>query len=61
MPARASRPLAYAFRYTSSYLIERQSRSMKMLSMKRPRPSIEISTPAASSLPVKAALVNCAP
>src|SRR5258707_4846126 len=29
--------------------------------MKRPRPSIEIAMPAASSLPVKAALVNCAP
>jgi hypothetical protein len=26
-----------------------------------PRPSIEIATPAASSLPVNAALVNCAP
>src|SRR5208282_3320490 len=46
---------------TSSYLIERHRRSMKMLSMKRPRPSIEIATPAASSLPVNAALVNCAP
>src|SRR6266849_9925275 len=34
---------------------------MKILSMKRPRPSIEIAMPAASSLPVKAALVNCAP
>jgi hypothetical protein len=29
--------------------------------MKRPRPSIEIVILAASSLPVKAALVNCAP
>src|ERR1700731_102332 len=47
MPARASRPSAYAFRWTSSYLIERHSRSMKMLSMKRPRPSIEIAIPAA--------------
>src|ERR1700730_6917730 len=55
MPARASRPSAYAFRCTSSYLIERHRRSMKMLSMKRPRPSIEIATPAASSLPVNAA------
>ena len=50
-----------AFRCTSSYLIERHNRSMKMLSMKRPRPSIEIAMPAASSMPVKAALVNCAP
>ena len=40
-----------AFRWTSSYLIERHSRSMKMLSMKRPRPSIEIAISAASSLP----------
>src|SRR5271163_5016506 len=61
MPVRASRPSAYAFRWTSSYLIERHSRSMKMLSMKRPRPSIEIAILAASSLPVNAALVNCAP
>src|SRR6267143_1337635 len=60
MPARASRPSAYAFRCTSSYLIERHRRSIKMLSMKRPRPSIEIATLAASSLPVNAALVNCA-
>ncbi len=29
--------------------------------MKRPRPSIEIAIPAASSFPVNAALVNCAP
>jgi hypothetical protein len=43
------------------YLIERHSRLMKMLSVKRPRPSIEIATPAASSLRVNAALVNCAP
>src|ERR1019366_9969875 len=34
---------------------------MKILSMKRPRPSIEIATPAASSLPVNAALVNWDP
>ena len=30
----------------------------EILSMKRPRPSIEIAMPAASSLPVKAELVN---
>src|SRR5687768_3052572 len=29
MPSRASLRLAYAFRYTSSYFSERQSRSMK--------------------------------
>ena len=37
------------------------SRSMKMLSMKRPRPSIEISTPAVTSLLVKASAVNVEP
>src|SRR5271166_6616528 len=58
MPARASRPSAYAFRCTSSYWIGRYSRSMKMLSMKRPRPSIEIATPAAASLPAKASAVK---
>src|SRR5580693_7132159 len=61
MPTRASRPSAYAFRCTSSYLIERHSRSMKMLSMKRPRPSIEIATPVAASLPAKASAVNVEP
>jgi hypothetical protein len=34
---------------------------MKMVSIKRPRPSIEIAIPAASSFPVNAALVNSAP
>src|SRR5271157_5458531 len=34
--------------------MERHNRSMKMLSRKRPRPSIEIATPAAASLPAKA-------
>jgi hypothetical protein len=43
------------------YFIERHRRPMKLLSMKRPRPSIEIATPAASSFPEKAALVNWAP
>src|ERR1700675_3156343 len=61
MPARASQPYALPFRCTSSYLIERHSRSMKMLSMKRPRPSIEIATPAAASLPAKASAVNVEP
>src|SRR6266481_6642812 len=45
----------------SSYLSERQSRSMNTLSIQRPRPSIEILIPAAASLPVKAALVNWLP
>jgi hypothetical protein len=34
---------------------------MKTLSIHRPRPSIEMAIPAAASVPVKAALVNCAP
>src|ERR1700756_4178279 len=42
----------------SSYLSERHSRSMNTLSIQRPRPSIEILTPVAASVPVKAALVN---
>src|ERR1700687_1734454 len=61
MPARASWPPVYALRCTSSYLSERQTRSMKTLSIQRPRPSIEMRMPAAWSWPVKAALVNCAP
>ncbi len=49
-------------------LMERHSRSMNMLSMKRPRPSmkrprpsIEIATPAAASLPTKASAVKVEP
>jgi hypothetical protein len=42
-------------------LMERHSRSMKMLSMKRPRPSIEIATPAAASLPANASAVKVEP
>src|SRR6266404_6801530 len=61
MPARASWPPVYALRCTSSYLSERQTRSMKTLSIQRPRPSIEMRMPAARSRPVKAVLVNCAP
>src|SRR5271166_2685529 len=41
--------------------MERHSRSMKMLSMKRPRPSIEIAMPAAASLPAKASAVKVEP
>jgi hypothetical protein len=40
------------------YLIERHSRSMKILSNSRPRPFIEIITLGFSSAPVNAALVN---
>ena len=39
----------------------RHSRSMNTLSIQRPRPSIEIATPASASAPVKAAEVNCEP
>ena len=58
---RRSRPQSRPFRYTSSYLSERHSRSMNTLSSQRPRPSIEILIPAANSLPVKDELVNCEP
>ena len=34
---------------------------MNTLSLQRPRPSIEIATPASASAPVKAAEVNCEP
>src|ERR1700722_16186244 len=61
MPDPASQPSAKPFRCTSSYLNERHSRSMKMLSMKRPRPSIEITTPAVTSLLVKASAVKVEP
>ena len=43
------------------YLSERHSRSIKMLSMHRPRPSIEIWMLAACKRPVKATLVNWLP
>jgi hypothetical protein len=46
---------------TSSYFSERHSRSMKTLSIQRPRPSIETLIPAATSVPVKAAPVNWLP
>src|SRR6267143_4617106 len=45
----------------SSYFRLRHSRSMNTLSIHRPRPSIEIVTPAAARVPVKAALVNWLP
>jgi hypothetical protein len=38
-----------------------QTRSMKTLSIRRPRPSIEMRTPASSNAPVKAAAVNWLP
>ncbi|MGY4158041.1 hypothetical protein ACVINW_003883 [Bradyrhizobium sp. USDA 4461] len=45
----------------SSYLSERHSRSMYRSSIQRSRLSIEILTPLAASVPVKAALVNLLP
>ena len=42
----AAPPVSNAFRNTHSYLSERHSRSMKTLSIQRPRPSIEIRTSA---------------
>ena len=45
----------------SSYFKLRHSRSMKTLSIHRPRPSIEMRICAAASAPVKAALVNWLP
>src|ERR687895_663110 len=60
MPALASLPPAYAFRYTSSYFRLRHSRSMNRLSVYRPLPSMLILTPYCSRRPVKTWLVNCA-
>src|SRR5688572_14648729 len=49
------------FVFDRSYLTERQSRSIKRLSIIRPRPSILTRTPAASTHCVKARAVNCTP
>src|SRR5678816_1096812 len=46
MPVRASLPVSKAVRNTHSYLSDRHSRSMKMLSIQRPRPSMEMRMPA---------------
>src|SRR5271165_1076820 len=43
------------------YFSDRHSRSMNTLSIQRPRPSMEIATPASASAPVKATEVNCEP
>src|SRR5690554_4744639 len=59
MPRRASLPVSNALRKTHSYLRLRHSRSMKTLSIQRPRPSIEMRMPAPFSVVVKAKLVNC--
>src|SRR6516225_1060098 len=46
---------------TSSYLRLRHNRSTKMLSLKRPRPSMLMATPCAQSTPVKSSSVNWLP
>ena len=61
MPLRALLPVSKALRKTHSYLRLRHSRSMKTLSIQRPRPSIEMRMPASFSVVVKAKLVNCEP
>src|SRR6185312_265520 len=50
MPLRASLPVSKALRKTHSYLRLRHSRSMKTLSIQRPRPSMEMRMPAACIL-----------
>src|SRR5690606_40839023 len=61
MPLRASLPVSKALRKTHSYLRLRHSRSMKTLSIQRPRPSMEMRMPASFNVVVKAKLVNCDP
>ena len=61
MSALACDPVSQARRYTHSYFRDRQRRSMKMLSMQRPRPSIEILTPARFMRSVQANDVNWLP
>ena len=58
MPLRASLPFSEARRNTHSYLTLQPSHSMKTLSIKRRRPSVEMRTPAPFSMVVKAKLVN---
>ena len=54
----ASRGLWYSCRYTSSYLMVRHRRSVKMLSWARPRLSMLIWTPASLSNWIYCGLVN---
>ena len=61
MPLRAALPVSKALRNTHSYLRLRHNRSMKTLSIQRPRPSMEMRMPASLSVAVKAKRVNCAP
>src|ERR1019366_2884437 len=48
-------------KYTSSYFSERHKRSIKILSMHRPRPSMLTAMPRPSNSPVNFSLVNCDP
>src|SRR6478752_1672877 len=61
MPLRAALPVSKALRKTHSYLRLRHSRSMKTLSIQRPRPSMETRIPASFNVVVKAKLVNWLP
>lgn len=61
MPVRASGPVSKALRVMDSYFSDRQRHSMNTLSIYRPRPSMEIRTPASSSTFVKRSLVNWLP
>ncbi|MHC2275515.1 hypothetical protein ACVME8_002126 [Bradyrhizobium diazoefficiens] len=58
---RASPTLSWARRYTSSYLMLRQSRSTNTLSRHAPLPFMLIAMSLSASTPVKACPVNCAP
>jgi hypothetical protein len=49
-PILASLPVSNALRNTHSYFSDRHSRSMKTLSIQRPRPSIEMRMPASRSV-----------
>ena len=57
----AAKPSESSSRKTASYLSERQRRSMKMLSMQRPLPSMEMAKPAFLSTAVNSTLVNWLP
>ena len=61
MPARASRPYGIGFQM-HFFIFDRPPQAPdEKLSRNRPRPSVEIATSAAASLPVKASLVNWLP
>ena len=60
-PARNAEPVSNAWRYMHSYFRLRHSRSMNTLSIHRPRPSIEMRTPASRKTPVNRGEVNWLP